>query len=873
MKVTSIENVRQQNRVSVLDCSVENGYYKSKHGSLPDVDIDFDSTRRPEVKAYLEKRYNLNNKQRVFSAGTFTTEKIRSVIKDVCRVHRVLVGTTNYITAIIDDSSSWTDLMRLAAKDQRVYDFIQKHPDVFEEILPLMNQPRSAGIHASALIVTPEVIKGKKVECFDIVPIRKMDDILVSEIDGYSLDDMGLLKNDVLAIAELSRLSDMINICNSEYNANIDIHKIITNFLDDEKVYNALRKGLTQGVFQMSGAGITRFIKQMQPNCINDLIASVALFRPGTLDSGAAQTYCDAKNGLVDPEYLWGTYDILKETYGVIAYQESVSQIAQKIGGLSLSDGVKLVKALSKKKLDKAKVFKDDYFKGAKENGCPKEDAERIWQNVEAATKYCFNKCVAGREFIMNSRQETYYMVRDLYRDKDNTDWTSLSLNKEGKIVPNKIKAIYSQGKRSVFLIKLENGKQIEVTANHKHPTSNGIKMTSELVVGVDKMYCVSDIADDGGMIPELSTVRKVVETGFTDVYDIEMGGENHYFTNGDGIVTCNSHATAYGLTAFVGAWLKVNYPIAFYSVLLKWVDKEKLPTLMNEMREIGNAKIVQPNINVSTDNFETDYKTNTIYWSISRIRQLGIKAVNYIVRERNLRGPFLSLDEFIKRIFRNKLKQHQYFDDEEESSEIERCPVTAMCVRNLIYAGAFDEIENVHSPIERYGLLQKAANILGFEVPEKEVPANLCGKHWFWSQFQITLSGFGSIDYKRLFDSCDKPKYVGDSCKYLELMRLNDELMGETRAAVCATIQSVSEKTYKDKKDGTNKRFGKVTLLQNTDTADVVIWNDAWKSVKSKFIDKKGEIVVAVVNTKYSDYDGKNVLQINKGAFVEIVN
>lgn len=871
MKVTCVKKIENSDITKVYDCSVERGYVKKAHGSLPDVDIDFDSTRRQEVKAYLERRYNLDKKQRVFSAGTFTTEKIRSVIKDVCRTYRIPVGTTNYITAIIDDSSSWTDLMRLAAKDERVRNFIQKYPDVFEEILPLMNQPRSAGIHASALIVTPKIIKGKEVECFDIVPIRKMDGLLVSEIDGYSLDDMGLLKNDVLAIAELSRLSDMIAICNTEYGANIDIHKIITNYLDDERVYDVLQKGLTQGVFQMSGSGITRFIKQMRPNCIQDLIASVALFRPGTLDSGAAQTYCDAKNGFVEPEYLWGTYDILKETYGVIAYQESVSQIAQKIGGLSLSDGVKLVKALSKKKLEKAKVFKEDYFKGAEKNGCPKDVAEKIWQNVELATKYCFNKCVSGREFIMSASQNTYFMVRDLYRDRENTDWTSLSLTKDGTLAPNKIKAIYSQGKRAVFLVKLKNGRQIEVTANHKHPTNNGIKMTSELEVGVDKMYCTTTTAGVGGMVTELSTVVKIVESGFTDVYDIEMEGPNHSFTNGDGIVTCNSHATAYGLTAFVGAWLKVNYPIAFYSVLLKWVDKDKLPTLMNEMREIGEAKIAQPDINISADNFVTDYKTNTIYWSLSRIRQLGSKAVTYIIRERGFRGPFLSLDEFLKRIFNRKLNQYQYWGGETDE-EIERCPVTAMCVRNLIFAGAFDNVERIHSTVERYGLLQKAANILGFELSEKEVPQNLRDKHWFWSQTQITLSGFGSIDYKRIYDSTDKPMYVQKNCKYLDLMRLSDELLGEVKVSVCATIAGVSEKTYKDKRDGSNKKFGKITLLQNTDTAEAVIWDDCWKNVKHMFAGKEGSIVVMVVNTKYSEYEGKNILQVNNRSFIKNV-
>lgn len=134
---------------------------------------------------------------------------------------------------------------------------------------------------------------------------------------------------------------------------------------------------MTQGLFQISGGGMTNFMKQMNPTSINDLIASIALFRPGTLNSGAAQGYCDAKNKYVEPEYLWGTYDALKDTYGFIVYQEQVSKIARSVGNLSLGDGVKLVKALSKKKIEKVRVFKDKYFEGAAANGCPKEVAEK----------------------------------------------------------------------------------------------------------------------------------------------------------------------------------------------------------------------------------------------------------------------------------------------------------------------------------------------------------------------------------------------------------------------------------------------------------------------------------------------------------------
>lgn len=718
MRVVRVKQVVSEKPVKVLDCFVDDGYVKAHHGSLADVDCDFASDRRQEVKEYLERRYNHDGKQRVFSAGTFTTEKARSVIKDVARTHKISVATTNYITAIIEDSSSWTDLMVLAFENKKVRDYLQKHWQVFEEIYSIMYQPRSTGVHASALIVVPDVIKGRDVECFDIVPVRKMDGLLVSEIDGYSLDDMGLLKNDVLAIAELSRISEIINLCNENYQADLTMLKILHGDLNEPKVYEAIQKGLTQGVFQMSGDGITRFIKQMKPSCVNDLIALVALFRPGPLDTGSAQAYIDCKRGDVQPEYLWGTYEIVKDTYAQLIYQEQVSKIAQKIGNLSLGDGVNLVKALSKKKIEKVRKFKDKYFEGAKENGCPKEAAERIWEIVEAGASYLFNQ----------------------------------------------------------------------------------------------------------------------------------------------------SHATAYGLTGYIGAWLKVHYPIAFYTVLLKWVDKDKLPTLMNEMREIGNATITQPDINISGVDFVTNFQTNEIYWSLSRIKQIGAKQAKYIVDDRELFGQYTSLEHFIKRIFKKK-----FIENDEKLPEAERCPVNSRSVKHLIMAGAFDHVEGISSVMERYGLIVKASELLGFEVSESQFPDELKDKHYFWSQQQIDIAGIGAIDYKRIYDNVDKPNAV-KKYHYSDLREFTNDLPDKYTASICATIAEIDEKTYKDKRTGETKHFGKVMLQQNTDMMQLVIWNDAWIDCKKNFKDKRGSIVVAVVQVKYSDYDEKNILQINKGAFVENV-
>ena len=155
--------------------------------------------------------------------------------------------------------------------------------------------------------------------------------------------------------------------------------------------------------------------------------------------------------------------------------------------------------------------------------------------------------------------------------------------------------------------------------------------------------------------------------------------------------------------------------------------------------------------------------ETNKIFWSLSRIKMLGAKATEWIINERNVRGEFSSIENFIERIFRYKLKLYKYWDDPDNPNEATKCPVNARHVRHLILSGCFDKVENAQSVIERYAILEKAAKCLGFEISEKDIPEDLRNKHYFWSQQQIAISGIGAIDYKRIYDNSEaKPQIKG---------------------------------------------------------------------------------------------------------------
>ena len=723
MKVTHIRIRKADGPLTVMDAFVDKGLTEGGHASLPDIDVDYASDRRQEIKDYLEERYNADGRQRVFSAGTFTTMKLKAALKDVARVHRVPHSIVNYITAMIDDGTDWTGLFRQAAFNRNLRDFIQTYPLVIEDVQGLLGQPKAASIHASAIVVTPDTRDGRPAECFDFLPVRKMDGALVSEFDGYSVDEIGLLKEDVLATKELAKLSAVIALVNRNFGQELTIGRITQDMLEDGKTYRLLSDGNTQNVFQFSSPGITRFIQDVQPECIEDLIAINALYRPATLDIGATDDYVRFRRGEVAPVYNYGCYEATKNTFGIMVYQEQFMSVAHTLGGFDLGKTDYLRKAIGKKKADLMATLKADFIAGAVGNGCPDYEAEEIWHKIEVAGKYSFNR----------------------------------------------------------------------------------------------------------------------------------------------------SHAAAYALTAYCGAWLKANYPSAFYTVALQWADDKEIPSLMAEMERCSSVKIVPPDINRSGTEFFTDYATDEIFWSLTRIKQVGVKTVEYIVTERDRGGAYTGIENFIHRIFRYKLKKYSYWDDPDNAEEAVKVPVNARHVKHMILAGCFDRIEKVGAVTERCALLERAARELGFSLSEKDFPQDMRGRHFFWSQQQIAVSGIGSIDYRRIFNNSEARRQVKGKASYLTLDEVARDENDGRRATVCATVVDVTEHTYKDRETGSRKRFAKLTLSQNNRLAECVCWNDYYMEHHTVIQSLKDRVVILTAVIRYSDYNGCNTLQTYRNSLLFI--
>jgi DNA polymerase-3 subunit alpha len=725
MKVLHVKKKQAFEKMSVTDCFVKKGLEQGGHSALPDIDTDFASDRRWEIREYLEQRYNANGRRQVFSAGTFTTLKLKAALKDAARVHKAPVNRVNAITAILhDDNMDWTDFFKLAAFNRTVKTFIKDYPQVIEDMRGIMGQPRSASIHASAIIVTPCTKDGKEAECFDFLPIRKMDDLLVSEFDGTSVDEIGLLKEDILATKELSKLSAIIRMVNENYGRDYTIESITQNEIEDKKPYALLSAGHTQNIFQFSSPGITRFLTDVAPGCIEDLIAAGALYRPATLETGATADYIRYRRGEMAPVYNYGTYEATKNTFGILCYQEQFMSIAHTLGGFDLGKTDFLRKAIGKKNPVLMATLKSDFINGAVENGCPEYEAQEIWRKIELSGKYSFNR----------------------------------------------------------------------------------------------------------------------------------------------------SHAAAYALTAFCGAWLKASYPSAFYTVALEWADEKELPLLLSEMQQCSEAKIAPPDVNISGSRFFADCKTNEIFWSLSRVKMLGTKTVDFITGERTQNGYFLSIEDFLRRIFKHKLNKYNTWDEADNGEDANRIPVNARHVKNLILAGCFDKIENIKDITGRYDILKRAAQILGFSPHEEDFPKDAIPLPHFWQMQQISIAGVGQIDYRRIYENSPVRKQLKGKIPYITLKEALLPENGGRKIVVCATVAALEEVSYTDKNTLEKKQFVKVKLQQNSDLMELVCWNTFYREHKKEFTGIKDKTVILTATIKYSDYSLGNTLQILKTSLLFIV-
>lgn len=351
--------------------------------SMPDIDTDLCYRRRGEVIDYLAKKYG---KDQVAQIITFGTLAARAVIRDVGRVTNLPLRDVDKIAKMVPGGPGVTLQKTLdgSAEFKEMYESNPQMHNLIDHCLDLEGLSRNSGTHAAGVVICSRPVS-------DYVPIQlTQDGFIQTQYEKDQVEQLGLLKMDLLGLRNLTVIHDALEMIEANRGIHLDINKIPTV---DELTCQMLCDGDTIGVFQSESAGFTSLLMQLHPDRFDDLIPMVALYRPGPLGSGMAEDFIKRKHGEIPVEYPHPSLEpILKETYGVILYQEQVMQIASVMGGFSLGQADMLRRAMGHKEPEILQKNRDTFVEGALRNGVDKETANYVFDLMVHFAGYGFNK-------------------------------------------------------------------------------------------------------------------------------------------------------------------------------------------------------------------------------------------------------------------------------------------------------------------------------------------------------------------------------------------------------------------------------------------------------------------------------------------------
>jgi DNA polymerase-3 subunit alpha len=388
--------------------------------SMPDIDIDFCFERRDEVIRYVIDRYGADNVCQIITFGTMAA---RAVVRDVGRVLKVPYDEVDRIAKLVPGvpGTSLGDSIENVAELKTLVENSADYSRLIKLSLTLEGVSRHASTHAAGMIITPTPLVNH-------VPLYKSSrDEITTQYDMKSVDAIGLLKIDVLGLRTLTVIDKALRMVEENHGRRVRAEEIPH---DDEATYHLLCSGRTVGVFQLESSGMRELLKNLKPTGFHDVVAVNALYRPGPLGSGMVTHFVDCKHGRKEIVYEHELLEpILRDTYGVILYQEQVMRIASDMGGFSLGEADLLRKAMGKKQKDVMARQHKKFVEGARSRGIAKGTAEKIFSQMEKFAEYGFNKSHSAAYAVLSIRTawiKAHYpgefMAATLSSEIDDTD-------------------------------------------------------------------------------------------------------------------------------------------------------------------------------------------------------------------------------------------------------------------------------------------------------------------------------------------------------------------------------------------------------------------------------------------------------------------
>jgi DNA polymerase-3 subunit alpha len=361
--------------------------------ALPDIDFDVESSKRDQIKDYINKRFGMLN---TCSLGTYTRLKLKASIKDLARVYGHSFAYINSMTKYINNQIEYSieDLFKSALQkgNEQLYDFVQKNYDLVNDLAIILNNPRAASIHPSAMLVLPyEFGDNNNTEVFDFLPVKQMDGKIISEFEGKYTDRLGVVKEDVLGISQLDKFKAILSLIDNK-KLNIDTIQTNEKYLHDKKTFDLFKKGLNVDVFQFNSAGLQVYCREALPNSLEDISAINALYRPGPMKSNAHKDFVLIRRGEKKPSYDFKLKEITLPTFGLYVYQEQIMKSVHVLGKLTLSESDEVRTVIKKFDKKKMQTFQEKFLQGAVQNGCNANEANIIWEKLKAFSGYGFNR-------------------------------------------------------------------------------------------------------------------------------------------------------------------------------------------------------------------------------------------------------------------------------------------------------------------------------------------------------------------------------------------------------------------------------------------------------------------------------------------------
>ncbi len=359
--------------------------------SMPDFDIDFCYERRGEVIDYINRKYG---KESVAQIITFGTLAARASVRDIGRVLKQDRALIDRVANLIPGGMKVTldRALREEAALSKLYQSDDRARFLIDTARLVEGIPRHTATHAAGVVIAPGRVD-------DYVPLAKNDDVIVTQYNMTELEKLGLLKIDFLGSRNLTVLRE----CERAIQASDPEFSLQNISLEEESVYEMLSAGETEGVFQLESEGIRKVLRELRPHCFEDIIAVIALYRPGPMDS--IPEYIQRKHSQTGVHYLHPRLEpILKETYGCIVYQEQVMEICRLLAGYSYGRADIVRRAMSKKKKDVMENEREDFVKGCVKNGMPRITAGQVFDQMASFASYAFNKSHATAYALMTYR-------------------------------------------------------------------------------------------------------------------------------------------------------------------------------------------------------------------------------------------------------------------------------------------------------------------------------------------------------------------------------------------------------------------------------------------------------------------------------------